>query len=110
MSYSKFTYVCGNFWIGFYENSNLFDILYKDVLIHKNISAFSIFEEKILAVKNMDTVYVYLINASAITAEDAVTLIRAENQRGNFELIKFNLNEYLFTVDFNCKITCCGKH
>ena len=110
MMYSTTSHLCGYFWLGFYGENNLFDILYKDVLIHRKVSAFGIFEEKILAIKRYDTVFVYLINPIASTAEDATTLIRSENEHGNCELIRFYLNDYLYTVDYNCKITCCGKH
>ena len=110
MTYYKTVSICKNFWIGFHNYNNLFDIWFKDEVINKHLCAFSIFENQILAVKYIDTVYVYLINPNGLCAEDAVTLIRAENENGNCELIKFTLNEYLFTVNFNCQITCCGKH
>ncbi len=109
MNYKSVHFFCGDFWIATTEESILFDIGYKDVVIMKNADAFSTFEEKILAIRSFGDVYVYIINKNCSNVEDAVTLINILSKRGIYEVARFMLDEYLFNVDFNCKILCCGR-
>lgn len=105
----NYNYVCGNFWIARETKTNILNIGYKDVIIHKDILGFSFFEEKILAILCKDILYVYVINKNGQTIEDALTLISKISKQGEFEYSKVRVDDYIYLIDFNCKISCQGR-
>ena len=108
MTYKSVDIVLDNFWIG-KTSTELFDFCYKDFIIQKDASKFSIFENKILAIKANQTVYVYIIHGNGKNVEDACTLIRVLAKYGDLERVCFILNEHLYSVNFECSITCHGR-
>ncbi len=105
----NYNYVCGNFWIASDSQSNRLNIGYKDVIISEDIDGFSFFEERILAILCKDILYVYIINKNGQTIEDALTLISKISKHGEFECSRVRVDDYIYIIDFDCKISCQGR-
>lgn len=99
-----------NFWITNSKEHTGFIIGYKDETLMNNISRFSFFEDKLLAIEVNSVVFVYLIVPNGKTMNDACTLVRVLYPFSNTEFIRIAVDEYLYMIDSNCTITCLGRH
>lgn len=109
MLYVTPCYIDGKLWISKNNKNELYYVGFKEFLIQDNVSKFSLFKSKVLAIKKGCKIYIYYFNKFGLDVEDALTLICILNENNNFDLAVIYIDNICYNIDKNCNIYIANK-
>ena len=106
MLYLDVTYIYKKLWIAKKKQTNLYYVGYQTDLIQEDVYTFSLYKNQILALKQKNKIFIYLLNLNCSETEDAFTLIKILDTNENFDIAIFWVDNVCYNIDKNCNIIC----
>ena len=97
-------YISGYLWISDSIQNNYYIIGFKDEIIHNNVSDFSLYNEKLLAIKENGKVFIYLYNSLCSLLEDALTCISILQRNSSYTELNILVEGEKYIINNNCQI------